>query len=164
MLALPIPLLCEKRQVDSFSPSFSLSPSASLSLTCSRALTLFHSHHTKANLLHSFSTATVSLIPTFSPTFSPHLPKQYHFVSERKTWADALTYCKQNYVDLASIHDSEEQADVRQAAEKLERKKNEKEKSTKATWDKKSPNGNAHTIKMRVLMCVYKCVCVCVCV
>lgn len=50
-------------------------------------------------------------------------------MSERKTWADALTYCKQNYVDLASIHDSEEQADVRQAAEKLERKKNEKEKS-----------------------------------
>ncbi|XP_036444938.1 C-type mannose receptor 2-like [Colossoma macropomum] len=45
-------------------------------------------------------------------TLSVCLPRQYQFVNESKTWAEAQSYCREHYVDLASIDNSEETREI----------------------------------------------------
>ncbi|XP_036444196.1 C-type mannose receptor 2-like [Colossoma macropomum] len=46
-------------------------------------------------------------------TLSACLPRQYQFVNESKTWAEAQSYCREHYVDLASIDNSEETREIK---------------------------------------------------
>ncbi|KAI4818052.1 hypothetical protein KUCAC02_011417 [Chaenocephalus aceratus] len=39
---------------------------------------------------------------------SSNIIKEYHYESDSKTWADAQSYCRENFDDLASIHNEDE--------------------------------------------------------
>ncbi|KAJ4923855.1 hypothetical protein JOQ06_028110 [Pogonophryne albipinna] len=39
---------------------------------------------------------------------STNIIKEYHYVSDSKTWADAQSYCRENFNDLATINNEDE--------------------------------------------------------
>ncbi|XP_058271588.1 C-type mannose receptor 2-like [Hemibagrus wyckioides] len=60
----------------------------------------------KLVFVNNTDVVVLSLTGFFSLRFC--LPRQYHFINENKTWSEAQRYCRENYVDLVSINNTEE--------------------------------------------------------